>query len=321
MNKLASERPSRSSTRLRRVRRGVTYLVTKKTNDDLFLILPSPEVNQILLYALVLRALRYGVLIHGFCFLSNHFHLVVTDLRGELPAFMGQFLTDTSKAIQVQLRARRRIWSGERYSAVELLDLDAAERKTAYTVLNPARAALTAPEDWPGVTSARWQFGDPITVKRPQEFFSQRYRPDEVTTILTPLASAFPMNAAASDEERSRANQDSNTRVAAHIARELEEIRQNLERRCQKLAGPKRVLRAGRLQRGSRPLGRLNPAFASTDRSLMAAAIAERRRFHLDHDRSRDQYVAGQRNTIFPTGTYGYRKLLGVRVRKEVTAA
>jgi hypothetical protein len=32
---------------------------------------------------------RFGVLVHGYAVLSNHYHLVLTDVHGNLPAFMG----------------------------------------------------------------------------------------------------------------------------------------------------------------------------------------------------------------------------------------
>lgn len=102
---LSSRRP-----RVRCILAGTTYLITKKTNDDMFLLVPSTDVKRILLYALILKALRYGILIHGFCFMSNHFHLVVTDVRGRLPDFMRDFLSDTGKALQIELGEKRQIW-------------------------------------------------------------------------------------------------------------------------------------------------------------------------------------------------------------------
>ncbi|MGE3166481.1 MAG: transposase [Planctomycetota bacterium] len=318
MSKLRPRQPARRRCRLRRVKPGTAYLITKKTSDDLFWIVASPEMNALLLYTLILWARRYGVLIHAFCFMSNHVHLLVTDVRGELPAFMGQFLTETSKAIKVLLGETRRIWSGKRYSAVALLDLDAAERKVAYCMLNPTRAGLTDPIVWPGVTSAHWRFGDTITAQRPAVYFSPRYRPDEVSIELSPVAFAFPT---ANGEEQGRACEESNVRVEALVESELESIHRDLERRGQSLAGPERVRNTPRDQRGSHPVRTLNPNFATQDKVLLATGIAEKRQFESDHERARRRYVAGHTRTVFPPGTYGYRVLLGVRVGWDGAAA
>lgn len=73
-----------SNCRHRRVTKGAVYLITKKCARDEFLIRPSRLTNQILFYALLDRARKYGIQIISFCFLSNHFHLVLRDVRGLL---------------------------------------------------------------------------------------------------------------------------------------------------------------------------------------------------------------------------------------------
>ena len=166
---------------------GCTYFVTKKTNDDLCWLKPDPEVNVILLYLLILKSKKYGIRLHEFCFLSNHFHLLVTDPNGQLPAFMREFLGESAKALKIALKTDRRIWSGTRYSAVEVLDLDAARRKAAYTLLNPTEAGLTLPGEWAGLTSASFELGDRIEAVRPEGYFSPRYRPDSVSLELEPI--------------------------------------------------------------------------------------------------------------------------------------
>ncbi len=53
-------RPGFHRFRHRRIEPGTTYLLTKKCNDDLFLIRPSKIVNQILLRALEFEIRREG---------------------------------------------------------------------------------------------------------------------------------------------------------------------------------------------------------------------------------------------------------------------
>jgi len=297
---------------------GTTYLVTKKTVDDQFLLEPSEELNRLLLFVLLLKGLRYGVRIHDFCFLSNHFHLVVTDVRGELPAFMREFLTDSSKAIQVLHGERRQIWSRRPYNAVSLLDLDAAERKAVYVRLNPMRAGLTEPGEWPGLTSVRWRWGEVITVKRPGFYFSKRYRPEEVSMELAPLPPAY---LELEGEAEAAANAESVARTDALIDAESKEIRKTLRRAKQTLAGAEKVRKTRRNQRSQKPVTTIVPRFATRDRARLKEAIAEERAFEEAHEKALEKYRAGHHRTVFPAGTYGYRKLLGVRVAKRGTAA
>ena len=75
----------------RRILPGRTYLVTRRCIDRRYLLKPSPIVDQILLYALAVAAALYGIDVHGFVFLSNHHHLVLTDRLGLLPRFTHWF--------------------------------------------------------------------------------------------------------------------------------------------------------------------------------------------------------------------------------------
>ena len=155
-------------TRLRRIREGSIYLVTKKTNDDRFLLLPDGTVNQVLLYLLLRKLKKYGLRLHAFVVMSNHLHLVVTDVRGTLPKFMREFLGETGKAVKIGIDTTCRIWSPDRYSAVELLDRDAVIRAITYCQTNPTEAGLTLPKDWPGLTSANYRFGERLTANKPR---------------------------------------------------------------------------------------------------------------------------------------------------------
>ena len=76
-----------------------------------------------------------------------------------------------------------------------------------------------------------------------------------------------------------------------------------------------------RLKRGSHPYGRLNPRFASKDKERLFSATEEERSFLASHEQARLRYVNGEQVVLFPAGTYGYRELLGVRVRKGGAAA
>jgi hypothetical protein len=319
----------RRPCRHRQIIPGATWLITRKTNDDLFWLAPSPLVNAILLFLLALKAKKYGILVHAYFFASNHFHLVVTDPRGKLPAFQREFLGESSKAIQVARNTDRPIWSCRRYSAVQILDRDAAERESAYCGLQSAEAELTLPEEWPGLTSIRYRFGDTVVARRPEVYFTED-RPESVELVHSPLPKVFVQFAEESDasspakrkgreEAQATAERDpeSDARIREIVSKRTAEIRADLAKRKKKLAGRERVLRTPCTKRTTHPVRALNPRFATRDRELLEQAIASYRQFEVDHEAARERYVAGRWRTQFPVGTYGYRVMLGVRVARR----
>ena len=297
--------------KLRRVEKGSAYLVTKKCNDDLFFLVPDPMVDMILLFSMLAFAERHKVVIHAFCFLSNHFHMVVTDRSGRLPDFMRDFLCNSSKALKVRLEESRSIWSSSRYSAVRLLDLNAAERKIVYTLLNPVRAKLVgSAKEWPGLTSARWKVGDVIVAQRPPLFFTPEKFPDEVSTRLVPVSSSFGETA-----KRSEA------RIQELLVEETREVQREMKAAGESFAGVQAVLRTARTKRSTHAVCTRNPRFATTDKALLKRAIEEDVEFHRRHIEAKARYLAGDRQVLFPTGTYWYRALLRVRVERSRSSA
>src|SRR5512133_2717453 len=99
----------------RQVLPGTTYLVTRRSFQLQFLLTPSPITNGVFLYVLALAARRFGVQVHAFCVLSNHFHLVVTDPEARLPAFaqyLGSLVARAANAVAAGLVRRGGDWPG-----------------------------------------------------------------------------------------------------------------------------------------------------------------------------------------------------------------
>src|SRR5512133_1221414 len=113
----------RAMTPPRRVLPGTTYLVTRRCSERRFFLRPSRLTNDIFLYVLAVAARRYGVLVHAFCVLSNHCHLIVTDEEGRLPAFMQYLDSLVARAVNASLGHFESLWARDgSYSAVEPLD-------------------------------------------------------------------------------------------------------------------------------------------------------------------------------------------------------
>ena len=76
-----------SVTKPRCVLPGITYLLTRRCSERRFFLLPEPAVTLIFEYLLGLLSTQYGIQIHAYVVMSNHYHLVVTDTEGRLPDF------------------------------------------------------------------------------------------------------------------------------------------------------------------------------------------------------------------------------------------
>ena len=130
----------------RRVLPNVTYLVTRRCSERRFFLRPSRVTSEIFLYVLAVAARRHGVLVHAFCVLSNHCHLVVTDRNGHLPAFMQYLDSLVARAVNASLGRFEGFWATDgSYSAVEPLDRTDVVAKTAYVLANPVAAGLVRP--------------------------------------------------------------------------------------------------------------------------------------------------------------------------------
>lgn len=95
--------------------------------------------------------IRYGVRIYGVTIMSNHLHLTVHTPHKNLAAFMNYVKARSAEAINFILGRSGPLWS-RRYDAQAILDDDAALERLCYAKHNPVAAGLVrAPEQWPGL--------------------------------------------------------------------------------------------------------------------------------------------------------------------------
>jgi hypothetical protein len=84
--------------------------------------------------------------------MSNHHHLVVTDVLGALPDFLRELHRTVAKALNAAQGEWENLWSAESYHCLELGAAEDVIDKIAYLAANPTEAGLVAsPEEWPGV--------------------------------------------------------------------------------------------------------------------------------------------------------------------------
>ncbi|HET9598989.1 MAG TPA: hypothetical protein VFP65_25680 [Anaeromyxobacteraceae bacterium] len=280
-----------------------TYLVTRRCAQRQFLLTPSAITNQVFLYLLAVAAGRYGVEVHAFCILSNHYHLVVTDAHARLPAFQ-QFLDGlVARAVNASLGRWEAFWAPDSYSAVRLATAADVIEKIAYVLVNPVAAGLVASGDlWPGLRSAPALIGgDALEVERPEHFFDPAGPlPDRVRLRVT-----TPSGFGSADRLRAE--------LAPAIARREDEARAEWHARGG-FVGARRVLaqEPTARARSTEPKRALNPRVAVHDKWKRIEVLGRLVEFLRAYRRAWLARRAGERDALFPAGTYQLRVMHGV---------
>jgi REP element-mobilizing transposase RayT len=290
----------------RRVLPGTAFFVTRRCSERRFFLRPSRSTNDIFLFVLATAARRYHILVHAFCVLSNHAHLVVTDVEGRLPAFM-QFLDSlVARAVNASLGRFEGFWSSDgSYSAIEPLDPSDVLAKCAYALANPVAAGLVKrAAEWPGLWTSPELIGTTrLTARRPQGFFDPKgYLPEAVELELT-----VPAGFASPEEFRT---------LLATAVRELEDDHQRkLTSQGRRILGVARVLMQSPFARPApgEPRFGLKPRIASRDKWKRIEGLFRIKSFEQQYRDSQVSWRSGVRDVVFPSGTYLMRVLHGVQ--------
>jgi len=274
----------------------------------------SSAVDQLLLYALALAAKVCGVEVHSFVFLSNHHHIVLTDVYGTLPFFCQIFHSLVARGLNFYHGRRGYLWDQGSYSAVHLETAEDVLDAIEYTRLNPVQAELVERcLEWPGLISAPSELaGGRRLGIRPKFFFSKRSKcPAEVELELQ-----FP-------------------RIFKECGWTEEVVIRRLEERIvlQEVLIGERVKSAGRSFLGAEgvkrqspfaspdsyePQGQRNPSVAAKDKERRIAALERLVQFRREFASCRERFRDGDREVQFPWGTYGPKEVYGARVKSPV---
>ncbi|ACG71473.1 protein of unknown function DUF1568 [Anaeromyxobacter sp. K] len=288
----------------RQVLPGVTYLVTRRCFQRMFLLRPSPATNAIFLYVLAVAARRYGILVHAFCVMSNHFHLVVTDVNARLPEFEQYLNALVARAVNASLGRWESFWAPGSYSAVALSSPQDVLEKVAYVLTNPVKAGLVASaEEWPGLWSAPESIGaGALRVTRPDRFFRRSGPMPEVAE----LALVPPPGFESADAFR--------TFLVDAIAAREREVAQAHALAGTGFLGARRVLAQRPTARPPTPppMRGLRPRVAARDRWKRIEAIGRLVGFLRAYREAWRARRAGRSGVIFPAGTYLLRVLHSV---------
>jgi len=282
----------------RQVLPGSTYLVTRRCSQRQLLLTPSPSTNQVFLYVLALAAKRHGILLHAFCVLSNHYHLVLTDPSARLPAFLQLLDALVARALNASLGRWESFWAPQSFSAVALLSPADILDKTAYTLANPVAAGLVrSARSWPGLWSSPASFGSVLSVSRPALFFDPKgFLPQSLDLELSAPPGFLSLES-----------------FRAQVAAALAEREALAASSPDGFLGPERVLsqRPTSTPRPHEPRRGLRPRIASRDKWKRIEALRRLKLFLAAYRDALDDWCAGRRRVLFPAGTYLMRVVHG----------
>lgn len=126
---------------------GAYYHITSRGNERKNIFLHKVDRNKFLSY-LRSSSLRYGAIIHAFCLMGNHYHLLVETPRGNLSQIMRHINGAYTIYFNVKHKRRGHLFQG-RYKAI-IIDVDSyAGELSRYIHLNPVKAGIAKmPENY-----------------------------------------------------------------------------------------------------------------------------------------------------------------------------
>lgn len=288
-------------TRPRQILPGTRYLLTRRCAQRQFLLRPSEETDGVLRYALAVAAQRFGIVLHALCVMSSHYHAVITDPDGRLPAFAQYFHSLVGRAVNHALGRRECLWAPGSYSAVALQSESDVVSKIAYVLANPVAAGLVAHgSEWPGTWAG--PAAASVDVPRPALFFSPRGRMPASASLAFERPGGFE-SAKGFDATLALEIAKCEAEAAARMATEQRAFR-----------GAAWVLAQDPTMSATtpEPLRALNPRVASRDTGTRIEALCRLAEFVAAYRAALSAWRKGMRDVLFPPGTYLMRLSHGV---------
>ena len=134
-----------------------TVAISNRTIHGRHLLKPSLRLNAIIIGALARAQRKFGVLIHAYVVLSNHYHLLASFSDAQQMAdFIRDFQAKVAKEVAHLYGWHTKIWA-RRYDHIPVDPSDANQfDQLRYIFANGVKEGLVAsPLDWPGASTAR----------------------------------------------------------------------------------------------------------------------------------------------------------------------
>lgn len=126
---------------------GAHYHVTSRGNEQKDVFKSQKDREQFLSY-LESAVFRYGAVIHAYCLMGNHYHLLLETPSGNLSQIMQHINGAYTNYFNVKQKRYGHLFQG-RYKAILIEADEYAEELSRYIHLNPVRAGMVSrPEEY-----------------------------------------------------------------------------------------------------------------------------------------------------------------------------
>ena len=286
-------------------------MLSRRTTRRYFLFRPDREMEELFWYCLAVAAAKHGVLVHTVILMSNHVHVILTDVEGVLPDFLHDFhrmLANATKAL--------RGWPAEVFdkcqtSRVELITDESVVEEMGYVIANGPHSGLVRyANDWPGAHTRVSDVGRRVVrARRPEHWFDE-------TNAQWPAEVELPIVMPERLIEKHGSAEAAREAIAEEVRRIEREALAKAKEEGRGFMGAERVQRARLTDRGRRweLFGSRNPTFATCgDPEATRGAVKTLRAFRAGHADARTRWRNGDRDVVFPHGTWLMRVVHGVR--------
>lgn len=307
----------------RQIRPGQACFVTVRAVNRSFRFVPTRDVRATILYCFAITMAKYRgrIAIHEFLWMSNHYHLVLTDVDACLPSFMEELNSLLSRA----LNALRNVTGTNIEKGYSLVTIETENRlfdHCVYTLANPCAAHLVRRcRHWKGVSSFGLDYGVPVQVRRPSVGLWAKSRPASSASSLrrkgarrSKLPDVVDLVLERPDLRRGSTDEELRRSIREHLGRRERELIDERRRRGLGVLGWKAVVVKSfwAVPSGAEERSTRLPTHSADQAHAGIKAVRRRRTFLATYYRALERFVRGDRTVLFPEGTWLMKIRYGV---------
>jgi putative transposase len=260
---------------------------------------PDPETENGIGFLLAVYADRHGVELNAACYPGNHEHLLGCDVNGKMPLFTQNLHARLTQHLNETFGDTGTMWDKRQTNHVRMINPEDTADRFAYVCANPVKHQFVEhAEDFPGF-KMQW-LDPPRTFTRPKWLDPKKF-PEKATLTM----------------HRPRGFEDmSDAELEAHlgklIAEKEKDFRDEVIAAGGTFMGAAKVKRQSRHRRPSRKSrrkrrrrrGQVIPTIAARDRETRKEVLEDDRRWRAKYVDRLQRWRRGERDVVFPYGTY-----------------
>lgn len=278
-------------------------MISRRTTRRHFLLRPDADgsIQTLYWYTTAVLAQKFGIRLHAVQMMSTHVHEVLTDVRGNLPAFLRERNRAFANALKCYRKWPEEVFQRAAANCVAIHGETALLSQIAYTLTNCVEAGLVkSPEEWPGVSVSANDIGSRVVrAPRPKVYFDPE---NAVWPAEAEIAIDMP-DLLATKHGLSKAAETLRTVVRTATTKAREAAR--LAGRIVTTIGDIMKVAFTKRSKSFEEFGAREPSFATGGDKLIAAqVVADRREFLQSYRKARDALRRGAASVTFPPGTW-----------------